>query len=154
VLAVFEGGVDHLLRYAVGAADQLDDDVDLGIGGHRRRILVPAHRREVDAAIAAAVASGDRNDDHPATGALRQEIGLPVEQLQGAGADRAETRDGNLQRRFHDNDGSLRREQFRQNLGSLAPKAEILFALPTRCRDRGKSGSVLEQHLGAVFGGI
>ena len=81
VLAVVERGVEHAPGDAVGAADQLDDDVDLGIGRHRRRVLVPAHRRQIDAAIAAAVAGRDRGDNDPAAGALRQQIGLPVQQL-------------------------------------------------------------------------
>ena len=33
-----------------------------------------------------------------------QQLGLPVQQLQDAGADRAETGDGDLERRFHDGD--------------------------------------------------
>ena len=81
VLAVVEGGFDHPPGDAVGTADQLDDDVDFGIGRHRRRILVPAHRGQIDPAIAAAIAGGDRSDNDPAAGPLRQQIGLPVEQL-------------------------------------------------------------------------
>ena len=90
----------------LGAADQLDDDVDLGIGGHRRRVLVPAHRRQIDAAVAPAVARRDRGDDDAAAGALRQQLGLPVQQLQGAGADRAEPGDGNFQRQASRDDAS------------------------------------------------
>src|SRR5207253_2910189 len=107
-----------------------DDDVDLGVGRHRCRILVPTHRREIDPAIAAAVAGGDRGDNHSAAGALRQKIGLSVEQLQGAGADRAETRDSDLQWRLHEDDGNLRRQRFRQNFRSIAPKVEdaVCFA--------------------------
>jgi hypothetical protein len=73
-----------------------------GIGGHRRRILVPTHRGQIDAAITAAVACGNRGDDDPAAGTLGQEVGLPVQQLQDAGTDGTETSDGDLQRRFHD----------------------------------------------------
>ena len=81
VLAVVEGSVEHLPCDAVGAADQLDDDVDLGIGRHRRGVLVPAHRREVGAAIAPAIACRHRGDDDAAGGALSQQVGLPVKQL-------------------------------------------------------------------------
>ena len=102
VLAVLERGLEQLAGDAVGAADQLDDDVDLGIGRHRRGILVPAHRREIDAAVAPPVARRYRGDDDAAAGALRQQIGLPVQQLQNAGANGAETGDGDLERRFHE----------------------------------------------------
>ena len=81
VLVMTESGVEHLAGDAVGAADQLDDDVDLGIGRHRRGVLVPAHRREVGAAIAPAIACRHRGDDDAAGGALSQQVGLPVKQL-------------------------------------------------------------------------
>src|SRR5216683_4912985 len=96
VLAMVERRVDHIPRDAISAPDQLDNDVNLGIGRHRAGVLVPAHRREIDPAIATPVTRGDRSDDEPAAGALCQEIGLPVEQLQGASSHSAESRDGNL----------------------------------------------------------
>ncbi len=96
VLAVREGGVDDARGHALGAADQLDDDVDFGIGRHRRRILVPARRRQFDAAVAAPVARRNRGDDEPAPAALGQQLGLILKQFEGAGADRAEPRDGDL----------------------------------------------------------
>ena len=102
VLAVIEGDVDHLTGNTVGAADQLDDDVDLGIGRHRGGVLVPAHRRQVGPAVAPPVASRHRGDEHATTGSLTQQIGLPVQQLQDAGPNSAETGDGDLERRFHD----------------------------------------------------
>jgi hypothetical protein len=101
VLAMIEGGVEHLPCDAVGAADQLDDDVDLGIGRHRRGVLVPAHRREVGAPIAPAIACRDRADDDAAASALSQQVGLSVQQLEDAGPNSAETRDGDLEWRFH-----------------------------------------------------
>src|SRR6516225_1888529 len=132
VLAMVECGIDHLPGDAVGAADQLDDDVDLGIGCHRRRIFVPAHRRQIDPAIAAPIAGGNRDDDEPASSPLSQEVSLPVEQLRGAGADRPQARDGDLQRRFHDGDGSLSIELFRELSCSLAgrPKQAVYVNLP------------------------
>jgi hypothetical protein len=45
---------------------------------------------------------------------LRQQLGLPVEQLQGAGTDRTETRNGDFQRRFHGGHRSLRMELDRE----------------------------------------
>ena len=68
VLAMVERGVEHLAGDAVGAADQLDDDVDLRIGRHRRGILVPAHRRQVGAAIAPPIACRHRDNDDAAAG--------------------------------------------------------------------------------------
>jgi len=88
--------------------------VDIRIGCHRGRIFVPAHRRQIDPAIAAPIAGGHRDDDDPASSSLGEEVSLPVEQLQGAGADRPQARDGDLQRGFHNGDGSLRIELFRE----------------------------------------
>ena len=84
VLAMVERGVENLTGDAVGAADQLDDHVNLGIGRHRRGIFIPAHRREVRAAIAPAIARRDRSDDDAAAGAVSQQVGLPVQQLEDA----------------------------------------------------------------------
>ncbi len=96
VLAVGERGVDDARGDPLGAADQLDDDVDFGIGRHRRRILVPAHRRQFDTAVAAPVARRHRGDDEPAPAALGQQLGLVLKQSEGAGTDGAEPRDGDL----------------------------------------------------------
>src|SRR5215472_11311348 len=104
VLAVNDRGFDDLAGDPVSAADQLDDDIDLGIGGHRHRVLVPAHRRQISATITAAVTRRYRDDDEPAAGTLGQQLGLAIEQLQDAGADCAETSDSELQRRFHNDD--------------------------------------------------
>ena len=56
VLAMIERGLDHPPGNPVGPADQFDDDLDFGIGGHRRRVLVPAHGGQLDAPVAAPVA--------------------------------------------------------------------------------------------------
>ena len=101
VLLVGERRPDHRGRHALGAPDQLDDNIDLRVGGHRHRVLVPAHRRQIDATVAAAVASRYRRDDQPPAGARRQQFGLAIEQLDHAGADRAEAGDRDLQCRFH-----------------------------------------------------
>ncbi len=52
-LALGKSPPRQLERHAVGAADQLDDDVDLGVLGERARVVVPAHSVEVDAAALA-----------------------------------------------------------------------------------------------------
>ena len=59
VLLVGQRGLDDVERDPLGAADQLDDDVDVGVGRHRGGVLVPAHRRQVDAAVAPPVAGRD-----------------------------------------------------------------------------------------------
>jgi hypothetical protein len=102
MLTVIERCVEHTPGDPIGAADQLNDDVDLGICRHRRCILVPADRGQVDTAITAAIACGNRCYDDPTAGALSEELGLTLQHLQGAGTDRTETGDGDLQRRFHD----------------------------------------------------
>ena len=125
-----ERGVENLTGDAVGAADQLDDDVNLGIGRHRRGILVPAHRREVRAAIAPAIACRDRSDDDAAAGAVSQQVGLPVQQLEDAGANSAETGDGDLERRFHDGNPDAMGETREPLHGRL--QATQLFVAPRR----------------------
>ena len=132
VLAIVESGVDHSPGNAVGAADQLDDDIDLRIRRHRGRVLVPAHGRQIHPPVATAVASGNRGDDNSAAGPLSQELSLPVEQLQSTGSDRPQARDGDLQRRFHNDDGSLRMDAFREVSRSLAvePKQAVYVSLP------------------------
>jgi hypothetical protein len=102
VLTVIESGVEHLAGDAVGAADQLDEGIDLGIGRHRRGILVPAYCRQIGAAITPPIACRHRRDDDAAARSLSQQIGLPVQQLEDAGPNGAETGDGDLERRFHD----------------------------------------------------
>ncbi len=82
VLLVGERGLDDRERDPLGAADQLDDDVDFRVGGHRDRVVVPAHRRQIDAAVAPPVARRDRGDDDAAAGAQREQLGLALQQLQ------------------------------------------------------------------------
>ena len=96
MLPVGEGGVDDARGNALRTADQLDDDIDVGIGRHRRRILVPARRRQFDTPVAAPVTRRHRGNDEPAPTALGQQLGLILKQSEGAGADGAEPCDGNL----------------------------------------------------------
>jgi hypothetical protein len=88
MLAVVKGSVNHPPGDTVGAADKLDDGIDLGIGCHRCGILVPSHRGKIYTAVAAAVARGNRDDDDPAPGPLGKQVSLPVEEPQGTGPDR------------------------------------------------------------------
>ena len=84
VLAAGERGLDDIERDPIGAADQLDDGIDFRVGGHRGGVLVPAHRRQIDAAVAPPVARRDRDDDDAAAGAQTDRFGLALEQLDGA----------------------------------------------------------------------
>ena len=101
VLAAGQRGLDDIERDPVGAADQLDDRIDFRIGGHRGGVLVPAHRRQIDAAVAPPVARRGRDDDDAAAGAQTDRFGLPLEKLDGRGADRAEPGNGDLQGWLH-----------------------------------------------------
>ena len=62
VLARAQRRLHQTARHAARAADQLDHDVDVGCGGQRHRILLPAHAGEVDVALLglAARAHGDQ----------------------------------------------------------------------------------------------
>ena len=87
-----------LLRRAFGAADQLDDDVGVGVARHRHRIVVPDVIVDREAAIVP-VAIGDGGDRDAAPGALLEQLGVGLQQLDRAAADRAESGDRDLQRR-------------------------------------------------------
>src|SRR5216683_512453 len=76
---------------AISAADQLDDDVDVGIRGHRHGVGEPARAGELDAAVTPAVARRDGGESDLAPAALRDEAGVLAKQVDDAGADGAET---------------------------------------------------------------
>jgi len=103
MFTVLERCIEHSTGNTLRAADQFDDNVNLGIGGHRNGIFVPPHGREIDTAIAPPIARRYRNNNNPSPGAPSDDIGLPVQQLQHTRPNRTETRDGDLQRRLHDN---------------------------------------------------
>ena len=101
VLAASQRGLDDVERDSIGAADQLDDRIDFRIGRHGGGVLVPAHRRQIDAAVAPPVAGRGRDDDDAASGAQTDRFGLPLQKLDGRGADRAEPGNGDLQGWLH-----------------------------------------------------
>ena len=80
-------------RRPVGAADQLDHELDLGVGGERLRVVVPAQPVERDAALALPVARRDRDHPQLAAGALGDQRAVLLEQPQHRAADRAEAGD-------------------------------------------------------------
>ncbi len=79
-------------RGAVGAADQLDDDVDIVARREFGRVVYPGEARQVDAAVARPVACRDRDDLDRAAGAALDDLAVGVEQLDDAAAHRAQPR--------------------------------------------------------------
>ena len=123
VLAVLQRGGDDPTRHPVAAADQLDHDIDTGQSGHRHRILVPRHAGKVDAAGPRAVARRYRGELERPPGMALQQGGIAPQQRHRPGADRAETGDGNSQRRDH---GATGCDKF----AALATARKV----PPRCR--------------------
>ena len=83
------------------SAHQLDEDVDLAIGRERHRIGDPAQAFEVEVALLAARARGDRDDlDRPAA-AGDERVALALDQPDDGGADRAQTGETESQRGSH-----------------------------------------------------
>ena len=101
VLAVGEGRFAERARGAFRAADQLDDDIDGGVGGQRQRIVPPVEPGEGDAALLGPVARGDRDRlDAPAR-PLFQQRRIVAEQREHAATHRAQPGDADAQRIRH-----------------------------------------------------
>ena len=101
VLAACDG-VEHVGARRLLAADELEDDVDLGIGDHRLRIGGDQRGRDVDEARLLGLAHGDAADgDGRAAQTLTDRFGVIGQELDDARADVAEAQeaDGN---RTHD----------------------------------------------------
>ena len=84
---------------ALRAADQLDHRIDLGIGGERHRILVPAEALQIDTAVARAIARRDRLDGDLASGARAEQAPFCLSSRDHAGADGAEAGNAEFERR-------------------------------------------------------
>ena len=100
-LACAERGLAQGQRRTVGAADQLDHHVDLGVGRQGDRVVVPAEPAEVDAAGARAMARGDCRDLERAAGALGEQAAILRQQPQHGAAHGAEPGDAQAQRLGH-----------------------------------------------------
>ena len=87
---------------AVGAADQFQHHVHVGVGGQRHRILVPAQAGDGHLAFLGAVAGGHGGDGDGAAGAGGDQVGIVAQQLQHAGADGAQAGDGDGERAGHE----------------------------------------------------
>ncbi len=89
------------LRGPVAAADQLDDDIGVGLRRHLDRVVEPAIGLEVDAPVAVAVTRRYGGDAERPAAALRQQVGLRRQKRQRARADRPQPGERDLERRFH-----------------------------------------------------
>ena len=92
--------LDRLECDAIGPADQLDEHVDSGGGGHRRRILEEARATEIEAALALmARAVGGKN---ALAAGPRGQSALPLQKLDEASSNHAEACNAQAQRLCHD----------------------------------------------------
>src|SRR5579864_3633162 len=91
----------QLARHPVRSADQLNHDVYVWYRGELQGIRAPAHRRQIGAAIGLAIARRHRGDDDRPPRPHREPLRVALEQLQRPGANRAETGDGDFERRLH-----------------------------------------------------
>src|SRR5271170_782487 len=99
---LFERGLDRVIGDAVGAADQFDEEIDRLRRGERNRIIKESDAIEIDAAVAASIASRDGgHNDRPAR-AVRQGLALTLQQPHQAGADNAEAGDADAQNFRHE----------------------------------------------------
>ena len=88
--AGFQRGDDRLQRLAALAADQLDEDVNVGGLGHFDRIVEPGDIAKVHAAVLRAVARRDGGDDEVAAALAGEHVAVVREDAQDGRADCAE----------------------------------------------------------------
>jgi hypothetical protein len=101
MLAGAECGLDRVLRGALLAADQLDEDVDLGIAGKLHWIGNETEAGNVGAAVLAPVARRHGHDlDGPADAFTKSGASLG-EKSQDTASDRTETGEPEFQRLGH-----------------------------------------------------
>ncbi len=93
-------GLDRLERHAVGSADQFDEDVDIGRGGHRRRVVEEARAAELGATVALVARAVGRDHARPAR-PRGQSVALPLQKLNEAASDHAEAGYAQAQRLCH-----------------------------------------------------
>ncbi len=105
-------GGDHVLararrrlhattRPAAGAADGLDDDVDVRRGGERQGIALPAHARHVDVPLAGLAPRADGNDLEAAVRRAATGSRPCSAKFDDARANGAEAGDADSERSFH-----------------------------------------------------
>ncbi len=103
VLAGLERRLDGRLGDALGAADQLHENRDVGIGGKLYRVVDPAHAVELDAPVLTLAARryGGHADLPP--DALGEPLTMVIEQLEETCADGAKAGDTQGKRLLHAN---------------------------------------------------
>ena len=96
-----DGRLADLLGDAIGAADQFDHHLGVGLGGHGRSVVVPgeAVQRHGPALVPRARRYG-ADHDGPAAQPF-EGTGMCLQHLEGADPDRAQAGDGDLQRPAH-----------------------------------------------------
>ena len=92
--------LDRFVCDAVGAADQFDQDVDFGGGGHRRRIFEEARAAEIEPALTPMAHAIGRKNALSAH-ARGESAALPLQKLNEAASDHAEAGYAQAQRLCH-----------------------------------------------------
>src|SRR6185369_4396242 len=93
MLALGDGRLDQCLGRPLGAADQLDDDIDLGVTGEIEAVLDPVETGEIDATILAAITRRDGRDLDRSWAMLLQNIAVFLQQANNTGTDGPQTGD-------------------------------------------------------------
>ena len=101
LLAALERRLDRRLGRAVLAADQLDEDGDRGIGREFHRIVEPADAGDAHAARLVALARRHARDLDRPPHRLGEPGGVRLDEVEQAGADRAEAGDAEGEWRVH-----------------------------------------------------
>ena len=100
-LARFECRPAQGERRAVGAADQLDHEIDFRVGRQRQGVVVPAQALQIDAPVAPALARRHRSDADLPPGPFGQQPAVLRQQSQHRRADGAKAGDAQAQRSLH-----------------------------------------------------
>ena len=99
--AVAERRLDRSIGHAIRAADQFDEDIDVGRARQSHGIAEPVKAGEIEVARLVAALRRDRGDSDLTPRSRRQSGGLTVEKLDERGADSAKTGDAKAQGRRH-----------------------------------------------------
>ena len=97
--ADLERGAHRGIGRPILAADQLDEQIDIGGLGQRNRIVVPGDLRQIDAAVARAGTGGDGRHHQLPAELARQFLAVLLQDAHQGGADIAEAGNADAQRR-------------------------------------------------------
>ncbi len=73
---MLDRGFDNAEGGAIGASDQFDNNVDVGIGRHRCGVVKPARGGDVDASITASIARRHGGEHQTASAARGEEVAV------------------------------------------------------------------------------